>query len=551
MSRRFAVILSADVVDYSILMAEDQESTISMIRDLRERSLEPVAENYGGEVLKRMGDGFLIAFPSVSDAVNAAMEAQKGLAEHPTIRLRMGMHMGDIVQDEADVYGAGLNLATRLQTEAPPGGVMISADLHRQLSGKPANEFKDAGAFKLKNIAQPVQGFQWRPDGILTGRRADEVPVIVVETFAAAPNDEETKTAAADLRDQIIYGLSRRTGIRVRNAMHDEIDEATYVLRGRLRHSGGNARANLSLVLKADGSSSWAERYEGATDDLYSFCDLVAAKADTELRLFINSLDNVRIAEIPDDKLSVSELRTRGAGLFYDCSLPSLERCISVMNRARRLSPDDGMALSMWAIAVNMLLCIRFETPAEKLLAELTAANDTAVELMPRSDFVFFTRALFRASFLHDAKKTMADAQRCYALNPNYPQAHIALGYGHLLAGAFEQAVTEFANGTQQTNDPYWSYRVFHKAVAQYCGEDYAGAVATLNDLIDLKPSVRGFRKLLILALREAGNETAAEREAAAAGAFPDEENFFLQEPPLPTSHMSLREMLAPGSGEG
>jgi hypothetical protein len=87
--------------------------------------------------------------------------------------------------------------------------------------------------------------------------------------------------------------------------------------------------------------------------------------------------------------------------------------------------------------------------------------------------------------------------------------------------------------------------------VAQYCGEDYAGAVATLNDLIDLKPSVRGFRKLLILALREAGNETAAEREAAAAGAFPDEENFFLQEPPLPTSHMSLREMLAPGSGEG
>ena len=549
MSRRFAVILSADVVDYSILMEEDQEATIALIRDLRERAFEPVAERYGGEVLKRMGDGFIFAFSSVGDAIAAAMEAQTNLIEHPKLRLRMGMHMGDIVTDEADVYGAGVNLAARLQTEAPPGGVMISADLHRQLSSNLANAFKDAGAFKLKNIAQPVQGFQWRPDGVLTGRRADQVPIISVETFESTPNDEELKSAAADLRDQILYGLSRRTGIRVRNAGEGESNDATYSLRARLRYAGGRARAHFSLVLKTDSSSSWAELYEGVTDDLYGFCDEVAAKVDGDLRLFINSLDNVRIAEIADDKLSVSELRTRVAGLFFECTIPSLERCISVMDRARRLSPDDGMALSMWAIGIKMLLNIRFEKPDEDTLLELIRANDRAVELMPRSDFVFFTRAFFRASLLQDAEKAMADAKRCYTLNPNYPQARMALGYSHLIAGDFEEAVAEFAAGTRQVNDPYWAYRVFHKAVAQYCAKDYSGAIATLNDLIDLKPSVRGFRKLLILALKESGNKAAAEREAVAADALPDKPNFFMQEPPLPMSHIGLRERLAPGSG--
>jgi tetratricopeptide (TPR) repeat protein len=207
------------------------------------------------------------------------------------------------------------------------------------------------------------------------------------------------------------------------------------------------------------------------------------------------------------------------------------------------------MAHSMWAVALKMLLNIRFERPDEGTLAELTKANDQAVELLPRSDFVFFTRALFRASILRDAEKTMADAKRCHALNPNYPQAHMALGYAHVLAGDFEKAVAEFTAGTQQANDPYRAYRVFHKAVAQYCGEDHAGAIATLNDLIDLKPSVRGFRKLLVLALRASGDEAAAERAKAAAEALPDEPNFFMQEPPLPDSHLDLREKLAPGSG--
>ena len=548
MPRRFAVILAADVVDYSLMMGEDQEATIAMIRDLRERALEPLAEQQGGEVLKRMGDGWIIAFPTVSDAATAAIEIQEGLAEHPKLRLRMGLHMGDIEQDEADVYGTGVNLAARLQTEAPPGGVMISADLHRQLTGKLAGRFSDAGSFKLKNISHPVQGFQWRQEGARPGGRADEVPVISVEGFAAIPNDEETRSAAEDLRDQIVHGLSRRTGIRVLNRQEGETDEATYALRGRLRQSAGRIRINLSLVLKEDGSSRWTEVYEGQDTDLYDFCDEVAGKVDSELRLFINSLDNMRIAEMPDDMLSVSELRTRAAGLFYGCTITSMEGGVSAMERALRLNPDDGMAAAMWAIGMNIVISIRFEEPSDEIKTKLEAATDRAVELLPRSDFVFHTRTYFRASILRDAEKTMADAKRCFALNPNYPQSHYGLGFAYMLKGEFQEAAKSYGLATQLTNDPYWAPRVFNKATAQHCAEDYSGAIDTLRDLIDMRPSVRGYHKLLVLSLQASGDSAAAAREEEKIHGLDPGPNFFCQEPILPDSHRYLRNEIAPQS---
>ena len=149
------------------MMAQDESATIALVHELRDRLLEPIAVRHEGEILKRMGDGWIIAYPSVASSVLAALEIQNGLAEHPKIRLRMGIHMGDIVSDEADLYGTGVNIACRLQTEAPPGGVMLSADVYNQLSEKQTQGFSDAGTFKLKNIPRPVQCYQWRPDQLV------------------------------------------------------------------------------------------------------------------------------------------------------------------------------------------------------------------------------------------------------------------------------------------------------------------------------------------------------------------------------------------------
>jgi class 3 adenylate cyclase len=210
MKRRLAVILMADMVDYTAAMEADQAGAIGLIKELRERWLEPEADRRGGEVLKRMGDGWIIGFLSVSEAVETAQSVQTNLAGHEKIRLRIAAHLGEIVEDESDLYGAGINITARLQTEAPPGGVMISEDLYRQLDTRLAEGFGDAGAFELKNIARPVHTWQWRPPK--HGRTAsDEVPVIAVEPFAAAPVGSEASDAAADLTEQIVNRLKEPT----------------------------------------------------------------------------------------------------------------------------------------------------------------------------------------------------------------------------------------------------------------------------------------------------------------------------------------------------
>ncbi len=136
-----------------------------------------------------------------------------------------------------------------------------------------AQGFLDAGCFKLKNILRPIQGFQWRPERLFGGRRSEEVPIIGVEKLIAAPGDEETTSAADDLHEQIVYGLSRRTGLKVRDMSVGSIEKTTYNLRGRLRRSGRRARLNLSLVLLGDASTVWADVFEGDASDPFAFCD--------------------------------------------------------------------------------------------------------------------------------------------------------------------------------------------------------------------------------------------------------------------------------------
>jgi len=550
MTRRLAAILVADVVDYSLMMGEDEHATIALIRELRESSLEPVALRHRGAVLKRMGDGWVIAFQAVGDAVDCAMEVQNGLVGHLRTRLRIGIHMGDIVQDEADVYGAGVNLAARLQTEAPPGGVLISGDVHRQLSAKQARAFRDAGAFKLKNITQPVVGFQWRPEGILPGRRVDKVPVISVEPFAATPDDSATRSAAADVRDQMFLALSRRTGVRVCDGGPGHGGNATYLLRGRLRHFGGRGRLNVSIVLREDGGNVWSGVFEEEAPDLLAFCDEVAMRADTELRFQTNALDGERIAEMPDEALSCSELRSRAASLFYKASIRSWERSMEVLARALRLNPEDPMAMAMEAEGATVLNVIRHQAVAPAEIARLASALDRAVEAAPRCDYFYFVRAELRVHLLQDAEGALSDVRRCLKLNPGYAPIHEIEGLAHLQAGRFHEAVSALRMVVEALpNDPLTTYRSYLMAIAQLCDRDPTAAARTMRGLLDFKPDVRAYRTLLALVLRDLGDEAGALREEAAAGCLPDGPNFHAPRPPLPDDRAWLVQALAPAQG--
>ena len=546
MPSRLAVLMVVDVVDYSRLMAEDESSTIRAIQALKDSYLEPKALEKGGEILKRMGDGWIIAFSSVPATVQCATEVQTKLVGHPMIKLRIGAHIGEIVQDDTDFYGAGVNLAARLQTEAPPGGLMVSEDFHRQLTGEMAKLFDDAGTFKLKNIALPVNAFQWRPqhnDKI----RTSDVPTIAVEPFEYAPDDMDTRAAAADLHDQLILRLSRRTGIRVLDEGTGQPTESVYLLRGRLRIASGRGRLNITLLLREFAQTVLSQTYEAETADIFAFCDKLIDQADVDLRLQINAFDGDRIANLPDEQLSVSELRSRAASQFYLTTIDSWEKFVELMERALRLSPSDPMANAMRAEGIVTLAAARYEDISKEQQKTLEEGFNRAIEQAPRSDYIFWARGVFGVHVLRDPEVARRDIKRALSLNSAYPPAYEYLGLVDLLAARYSEAASNLERAVQMSDaDPLLPTRLYFLAVSLACADRPAEARTAIERAIQLSSSPRSFHLLRAYCCRKQGDDIAAKQADAVAADLPKQASPLTPRPPLPDEKAQLAGMISP-----
>ncbi len=549
MKRRLAVILMADMVDYSAAMEIDQADTIALIRELRERWLEPEAAQRGGEVLKRMGDGWIIAFDSVTDAVETAQTVQIALAGHRKIRLRIAAHLGEIVEDESDLYGAGINITARLQTEAPPGGVMISEDLLRQLDARLAEGFGDAGSFELKNISRPVAGYQWRPT-LRAEVAVDDVPTIAIEPIAVSLGTTEAAHAAADLQEQIVHRLSRRTGIRVLSldAPGVEADtQPTYLLRGRLRARGDTAKVALTFLLADSGAVAWSGAYEGAVDDLFGLSDAAAERADTELRLAINAHDGDRIAHLPEDALSASELRVRAARFFYETTVEGFEKACPLLERALRLAPDNAMSLAMWANAQVRVAISRYEELAPELAELAVARANQAVQNAPRSDYVVLVRGIVRLCVTRDIERARRDIERAVEINPSFTYAREWQGNLQLALGSYEEAARTFGDLCKDTeSDPYRPYFAYGAAFALLLAKQPIDALPFVEEAVHERPNSRPVRLLQAQVAAQAGDAPLAALARAAAEDLPRTPDAFAMQLPLPEDGRSILEILAP-----
>ena len=548
MQRRLAVIFVADMVDYSSLMEADQGQAIGLIRDLRERWLEPEAARRGGEVLKRMGDGWIIAFNAVTDAVETAQAVQTALANQDPIKLRIAAHLGEIAEDGTDVYGTGINIAARLQTEAPPGGVLISEDLHRLLDEKLAEDFRSVGDFELKNIAKSVRGFQWRPV-TENAEPIDDIPVVAVEPIVAVPHRQDLEEAAADLQEQIALNLSRRTGIRVLSLEKEDDAKATYLVKGRLRAGATPARLILSLILRESGRVLWSDAYENHGDDIYELIDLAAGRADAELRHTINMLDGERFDHLPDSALSASELRARAANNFYTATAASYERAIGLLERALRLAPENPMGLAMWAYAWTWLLSARFEKGDRALRDEIVARADAAAQSDSRSDFIGKVRTEIMLKIVGDleaAKRAWTHARK---VNPNYANFKVLEIEIALAEGSWDRAgdlCTTFLSGYPK--DDHAPYILYIRSVAMLLAGQLEEAARSAGDAVELRPSCQRYWRLLAEIHRRSGDAPAEERARASAGRIPDDFDLYAPALVLPKASASLMATLAPHS---
>src|SRR5215472_6275719 len=299
-SRRLAAILAADVAGYSRLMGADEEGTLERLKALRRELLDPKIAEHHGRIVKTTGDGLLVEFSSVVDAVRCGVEMQQAMPERNTnvaaesrIELRIGINLGDVIVEEGDIYGDGVNIAARLEALAEPGGICVSRVVHDQVRDKLDVGFEDLGEQQVKNIARPVHVWRLRlgaKPASATPLALPDKPSIAVLPFANMSGDPEQEYFADGMVEEIITALSRIRWLFViaRNSSFTYKGQAIdvkqvgrelgvrYVLEGSVRKSGNRVRITAQLIDTQSGAHLWADRFDGSLEDIFELQDKIA-----------------------------------------------------------------------------------------------------------------------------------------------------------------------------------------------------------------------------------------------------------------------------------
>ncbi|HVT51483.1 MAG TPA: adenylate/guanylate cyclase domain-containing protein [Dongiaceae bacterium] len=404
MDRRLATIVAVDVVGYTRLMEADEAGTLALLKSRRRELLKPLAERHGGRLFKVMGDGVLLDFSSPVQAVAFAAElhrdfdtANVALPEARRIVVRIGINVGDVIIEGADLYGDGVNLAARLQGLAAPGGICISAAVHEQVAGKVPLSFDDIGAPAMKNIARPVQAFHavvgQAPPGIEVGRRPGATrPSIAVMPFNNFSGDPEQEFFVDGLTEDTITELSRFHDLLVisRNSSFKYKGKAIdvqkvgrelnvqYIVEGSVRKAGDRVRINVQLIDAETDRHIWAERYDREIADIFAIQDDVTSAIVAILPGRIEAATRARAEHKPTESMAAFECVMSARLLHHRSTRQDNTSAMGMIDRAIALDPNYAHARAWRACILGQSwsngYCQDREATWNEVVAELQAA---------------------------------------------------------------------------------------------------------------------------------------------------------------------------------
>jgi adenylate cyclase len=521
LQRRLAAIVVADVVGYSRLMEADEVATLADLRKLRSGVIEPAAVRYKGRIFKVMGDGFLIEFGSAVDAVAAALEMQRAttLVEASADRrllLRVGVNLGDVIDDGSDVLGDGVNVAARLETLAAPGGICISAKVHGEIVGKIGDRFFDAGERYLKNLARPVHVWHW-PDALQRILPLPECPSIAVLPFTNTSGDEADAPFVDGLTEDLITDLSRTAGLFViaRNSVYGYKGKPVdvrlvaqdlgvrYVLEGSARRAMGRVRINAQLIDAIGGQHLWADRFDRTVEDVFELQDEVNAKIVEALigRLTIPTQRN------RPKNFEAYDLCVR-ARLLTEESPQTAREAYVLLQRAVELEPSYAEALGL--LAYNRWLAwTHFGEPEDPNRQMAVTFAQKAVDLDPNDAGCRYVLGTILA-YERRWEESEAAFAKALELDPNHADTWAAMSDMSVLDGRVTDGLAQIEKALRLNPYPACWY-LCHLGQAQYAARDYEAATATLRR----KDTYRtNSRKFLAATLAQLGHLEEARREA-------------------------------------
>jgi len=466
-TRRLAAILAADVAGYSRLIGADEGGTLERLKALRRELFDPKIAEYRGRLVKTTGDGLLVEFGSVVDALRCAVEVQREMTGHNAdvapdnrIEFRIGINVGDVVVEDGDIFGDGVNVAARLEGLAEPGGICVSARVQEDAAGRLDLAFEDIGEQQLKNIARPVRAYRVvtaaRPAVPVPGSDPPlpDRPSIAVLPFANMSGDPEQEYFVDGMVEEIITALSRIRWLFVvaRNSSFTYKGQAVdvkqvgrelgvrYVLEGSVRKAGRRVRITGQLIDAASGTHLWADRFDGSLEDVFDLQDKVASSVAGVIEPTLQAAETARSAGRPTADLTAYDLYLRAYTMVLS-SARQIPEALHLIEQAIARDPRYGPALA-WAAycCYRLLLDGRSEDRAADRLKGGAFAR-RALEVAGDDPSILAHAAQALAYFGEDIGAMMALVDRALALNPNYARGWLVSGILRYWAGQPDTAI--------------------------------------------------------------------------------------------------------------
>jgi len=548
--RRLAAILCADIVGYSRLMEADEEGTLATLKAHRRELIDPLITTHQGRIVKTTGDGFLIEFLSVVDAVRFAVVMTQGMAdrnaslsEERRMRFRIGINLGDVIVDEGDLFGDGVNVAARLEALAEPGEIYVSGSVREQIGEKLPIGFVDRGEHNVKNIARPIRVYSidssMRPAAVEAGRPVLPVavrPSIAVLPFANMSGDDGQEYFADGMVEDIITGLSRIRWLFViaRNSSFIYKGRAVdvkqvgrelgvrYVLEGSVRKAGNRVRITGQLIDTETGAHIWADRYDRSLDDIFALQDEITLGVIGAIEPSLREAEIERVKRKRPESLDAYDLVLRALPYVSEAMAEGAHIAVPLLDRALALEPNYALAHGIRAWCFEILY-VRGGFDAENgaiamrhARAAIAHGRDDATALalgafviaMVEHDRVTAVEVWDKALALSpscglallfggvamglgaDAERALEWGERALRLSPFDRlafAAYQALAIGHFMGGRYEEAANA-ARRAVQSNEGFSLSHMFLAAALAKLGR-LADANASASRVLALQPN--------------------------------------------------------------
>jgi len=527
--RRLAAILAADIAGYSRLIGTDEEGTLRRIRSIRAEVVDPKIASHHGRLVKTTGDGLLVEFASVVDAVRCASEMQQALAVRDAemgvaerIEFRIGINVGDVVVEDGDIFGDGVNVAARLEALAEPGGICVSARVWEDVAGRLDLTFVDMGEQELKNIGRPVWVYRVTPRGSQEKPKARPIggapalalpdqPSIAVLPFKNLTGDPEQEYFADGMVEEVITTLSRVRWLFViaRNSSFAYKGQPAdvkrvgrelgvrYVLEGSVRKGGGRVRITAQLIDAENGAHLWADHFDGSLEDVFELQDSVAISTAGVIEPALQAAEARRSANRPTNDLTAYDLYLRALPIFASVAKERIREALALLDQAIARDSHYGPALALAAMCITQLHLNGWAESLDEGRDQGLDYAHRAVRTAGNDPFVLASAAVVFGYFGEDIDAAIELADRSLTANPSSAYGWFWSGVLRMYAGQYDTAIKQIEKSLRLNPLDRMAAPLTAIGGALFFKREFESALAKLHASIQERPGFAMSYRLL------------------------------------------------------